>query len=314
VCRYDSTQRTGGKKVRRFGDTKVDGKVTFEEHERRTLPCSRVELCQRFLDSREYAAFMEEKKLKPLHISFFQKRVCSCMVDEKMTQCADSIDTQFNVLFSTWLKLKKEWHESQRCSKVGCICKEPGFLAISTREELWDFLFNGECAPQLDPTRALKRDVTPHKQLGFACISAACEKKGCLKDKLARWKLCSVQNKKGSATEVASKKWTPVPRSKAKGQGDDDGDEDYDTTTTEKWSKEMLPFQSSRPEFVQLFVDSLQVCLAPCCAALRCTALPCPHRWPPSPSTPSVCPAVCAGGGQAPRALLVAVPQSQAAG
>ena len=53
ICRYDSTQTTGGKKVRRFGDVKVDGRVTFEEHERRTLPCSRLELCERFLRSDE---------------------------------------------------------------------------------------------------------------------------------------------------------------------------------------------------------------------------------------------------------------------
>jgi len=48
TCRYDSTQTTDGMKVRRFNDEKVDGKITFEEHERRTLPCSRVELCDRF--------------------------------------------------------------------------------------------------------------------------------------------------------------------------------------------------------------------------------------------------------------------------
>eukprot|EP00966_Prymnesium_polylepis_P134288 3104075-Prymnesium_polylepis.1 len=61
VCRYDSTQTKGGMKVRRFGDAKVDGKVTFEEHERRTLPCSRVELCQRFLNSDVYKAFLARK-------------------------------------------------------------------------------------------------------------------------------------------------------------------------------------------------------------------------------------------------------------
>ena len=44
MCRYDSTQTTGGKKVRRFGDVKIDGRITFEEHERRTLPCSRLEV------------------------------------------------------------------------------------------------------------------------------------------------------------------------------------------------------------------------------------------------------------------------------
>ena len=53
VCRYDSTQKTGGMRVRRFGDVKVEGKIPFEEHERRTLPCSRLELCERFLASDE---------------------------------------------------------------------------------------------------------------------------------------------------------------------------------------------------------------------------------------------------------------------
>ena len=35
------------------------------------------------------------------------------MVDEKMTQCADSIDTQFNVLFAVWVKSVKGWYESE---------------------------------------------------------------------------------------------------------------------------------------------------------------------------------------------------------
>ena len=70
------------------------------------------------------------------------------------------------------------------------------------------------------------------------------------------------------------KKWTPVPRGKAKAPGaDDDGDEDYDPKggESEKWSKEMLPFQSSRPEFMALFLDSVQ-------ASLRPPAPSIPHR------------------------------------
>ena len=216
VCRYDSTQTTGGKKVRRFGDAKVDGKVTFEEHERRALPCSRLELCKRFLDSDEYKAFLARKQRGPLHVSFFQKRICSCMVDEKMTQCADSIDTQFNVLLSSWVKSVKEWYANETCSKRGCVCKEEGFLQISSQKELWAFLFRGECAPEPDPTRFLPRDTAPHTQLRWPCVAKECDKEGCLKDKLERWATCPVQTKKGSETEMSSKKWTPVPRGKAK--------------------------------------------------------------------------------------------------
>ena len=258
ICRYDSTQTTAGKKVRRFGDTKVDGKLTFEEHERRTLPCSRLELCQRFLDSDEYKAFLARKKSQPLHVSFFQKRICSCMVDEKMTQCADSIDTQFNVLFAAWIKSREGWFESETCSKRGCVCKEAGFLKISSPKDLWAFLFRGECAPQPDPTRALPLDATEHLQLRRECVFSECNKKGCIKDKLARWAKCPVLNKNGSATEMVYQKWTPVPRGKAKAQGDDDGDEDYDAKG-EKWSKEMLPCESSRPDFTALQLTSTQV-------------------------------------------------------
>eukprot|EP00966_Prymnesium_polylepis_P314324 7263476-Prymnesium_polylepis.2 len=81
-----------------------------------------------------------------------------------MTQCADSIDTQFNVLFTTWKKVVKEWYESQTCSKAGCVCKEPGFLEISSQKELWAFLYRGECAPQPDTTRALPGDAVEHSQ------------------------------------------------------------------------------------------------------------------------------------------------------
>lgn len=221
ACRYDSTQTTAGKKVRRFDDEKTDGRIKFEEHERRTLPCSRLELCQRFLRSDDYKAFFERKasegkELKPLHVSFFQKRICSCMVDEKMTQCADSIDTQFNVLFATWVKSVQTWYESETCSKRDCVCKEEGFFEIKTRQDLWDFIFRGECAPQPDPTRRLPRDAAEHLQLDYGCVAAECNKKGCLKDKLARWKLCPVQNRLGSATEMSYRKWTPVPRGGAK--------------------------------------------------------------------------------------------------
>lgn len=154
VCRYDSTQTTGGKKVRRFNDELVDGKVAIEEHERRTLPSNRNALCQRFLDSDEYKAFLDRKQKEPCSISFFQKRICSCMVDEKMTQCADSIDTQFNVLFATWLKLVKGWYEEEEaCSKRGCVCKEPGFFDISTQKELWAFFFQGQWVSRRPRTR-----------------------------------------------------------------------------------------------------------------------------------------------------------------
>eukprot|EP00966_Prymnesium_polylepis_P225934 5225947-Prymnesium_polylepis.1 len=127
-----------------------------------------------------------------------------------MTQCADSIDTQFNVFFATWKKLRKEWFDKDSCSIRNCVCKEPGFLAIESPKELWDFIFQGECAPQPDPTRWLPRDGTAeHKQLRHECVFAECTKKNCLKDKLARWAKCIVQQKKGSATEVSSRKWTP---------------------------------------------------------------------------------------------------------
>ena len=44
----------------------------------------------------------------------------------------------------------------------------------------------------------------------------------------------------------------------AKAAADDDGDEDYESKP-EKWSKEMLPFKSSRPAFVALLLESIQV-------------------------------------------------------
>ena len=284
ICRYDSSQTTGGKKVRLFSDAKVDGKVAFEEHERRTLPSSRLELCKSFLVSDEYAALLERKESKPLNFSFFQKRICSCMVDEKMTQCADSIDTQFNVLFATWLRLKKEWHHGETCSKEGCVCQEPGFVTISSRAELWAFLFQGECAPEPDPTRGLPRDATAHTQLRFACVTGACSKSGCLKDVLGRWKGCPIENKEGSATEVRSMKWTPVLRGKAKAANDDDGDDEYDPKSgeTEKWSKEMLPFEASRPDFSALLLASVKV-TKPRRPALPCLAPPRPALPRPAP-------------------------------
>ena len=63
----------------------------------------------------------------------------------------------------------------------------------------------------------------------------------------------------GSDTEMSYKKWTPVPR-KVKAAGNDDGDEDYDPKReTEKWSKEMLPCSSSRPNFTGHFLASIPV-------------------------------------------------------
>ena len=165
--------------LRRFHDEKVEGKVAFEEHERRTLPCSRVELCQRFLDSNVYKDFLERKGKQPLHISFFQHRVCSCMVDEKMTQCADSIDTQFNILFKAWLKAMPGWFDDDECDIDNCVCKELGFFEIETTKHLWAFLFRDTCAPKPDPTRALARDVGEHTQLAHDCVSNLCDDFAC---------------------------------------------------------------------------------------------------------------------------------------
>ena len=41
--------------------------------------------------------------------------------------------------------------------------------------------------------------------------------------------------------------------------GDDDGDADYESSKGEKWSKEMLPCVSSRPDFMRLLLESMQV-------------------------------------------------------
>ena len=61
-------------------------------------------------------------------------------------------------------------------------------------------------------------------------------------------------------TEISSKKWTPVPRGKATGPADDDGDEEYDPNAKgEKYTKEMLPFKSSRPDFMTLFLGGIPV-------------------------------------------------------
>lgn len=109
----------------------------------------------------------------------------------------------------------QKWYE-KRCSKRDCVCKEAGFAEIKSRQDLWSFLFRNECAPELDPTRCLPRDVTEHLQLRHACVAAECDKKGCLRDKLARWKSCRVQNQAGTATEVSYRKWTPVLRGSAK--------------------------------------------------------------------------------------------------
>ena len=203
-----------------------------------SLLCSRLQLCERFLESSEYKAFLERKISQPLHVSYFQKRICSCMVDEKMTQCADSIDTQFNALFNTWKKLVKGWYERDTCLKDDCICKEEGFLNISSQKQLWAFLFQGDCAPQPDPTRQLPRDTSANAQLAYDCVAGICGKDGCLKDKVARWRSCPVQNKEGSADEIKSKKWTPVPRGKAKAAGDEDGDEDSSPEPNTYWVDE----------------------------------------------------------------------------
>ena len=256
-----------GKKVRRFGDAKVDGKITFEEHERRTLPCSRLALCERFLTSDDYKAFLTRQKSvaeaaaaaaqakaaataaaaainqppaaaakaaaaaakagaaaakaaavsakagKPLHLSFFQHRICSCIVEEKMTQCADSIDTQFNVLFKVWLKAMPGWFDDDTCDVDDCVCKELGFFEIETSKDLWAFLFRDECAPKPDPTRALAHDVGEHTQLAHDCVSNSCNEEGCMKDKLARWALCLVMNKVSCLGPLHARTPAQPPRS-----------------------------------------------------------------------------------------------------
>ena len=53
-------------------------------------------------------------------VSFFQKRICSCMVDPKMNQCADPIDTQHNVLFDVWRRNVPQWLDETTCSREGC--------------------------------------------------------------------------------------------------------------------------------------------------------------------------------------------------
>ena len=117
-------------------------------------------------------------------------------MDEKLTQCADSIDTQHNVLFAIWVKYVKKWFEDETCTRRKCICKEPGFFEIKTQKELWDFFFSGECGAQADPTRRLPSDDAEPKLLRLPCVSAECDKHGCLKDKLERWLLCPVQQNK----------------------------------------------------------------------------------------------------------------------
>ena len=77
-------------------------------------------------------------------------------------------------------------------------------------------------------------------------------------------------------------KWTPVLRGKAKAANDDDGDDEYDPKSgeTEKWSKEMLPFEASRPDFSALLLASVKVTKprrpAPPCLAPPRPALPRP--------------------------------------
>ena len=51
-------------------------------------------------------------------VSFFQKRICSCMVDPKMNQCADPIDTQHNVLFEVWRRNVPQWLDDFMLSRL----------------------------------------------------------------------------------------------------------------------------------------------------------------------------------------------------
>ena len=125
------------------------------------------------------------------------------MVEEKMTQCADAIDTQHNVLFATWCKSVGEWFEKDQCPVEDCVCKERGFFNIKSQKDLWSFFFCGECAPRPDLMRSLDSDASPHTQLRRECVTEECDKEGCLKDKLERWKACPVQNKVDPGTSNA---------------------------------------------------------------------------------------------------------------
>ena len=103
-------------------------------------------------------------------VSFFQKRICSCMVDPKMNQCADPIDTQHNVLFDVWRRNVPQWLDETTCGREGCICKEQGFRDMKSQDDLLTFLFCGECAAVADPTRKLPRDDSDPMQLRYDCV------------------------------------------------------------------------------------------------------------------------------------------------
>ena len=131
----------------------------------------------------------------PVSVSFLQKRICSCMVDPKMNQCADPIDTQHNVLFDVWRRNVPQWLDETTCGRSGCICKEQGFRDMKSQDDLFTFLFCGECAAVADPTRKLPRDDSAPMQLRYDCVAGECEKDGCLQDKCTRLANCPVLTK-----------------------------------------------------------------------------------------------------------------------
>ena len=71
-----------------------------------------------------------------------------------MNQCADPIDTQHNVLFDVWRRNVPQWLDETTCGREGCICKEQGFRDMKSQDDLFTFLFCGECA-------AVERGVAP---------------------------------------------------------------------------------------------------------------------------------------------------------
>ena len=117
------------------------------------------------------------------------------MVDPKMNQCADPIDTQHNVLFDVWRRNVPQWLDETTCGREGCICKEQGFRDMKSQDDLFTFLFCGECAAVADPTRKLPRDDSDPMQLRYDCVAGECEKDGCLQDKCTRLANCPVLTK-----------------------------------------------------------------------------------------------------------------------
>ena len=55
------------------------------------------------------------------------------------------------------------------------------------------------------------------------------------------------------------RKWTLVPRDKGGGATEEDGDDDYNPKEKVTYVKEMLPCESSRADFMTLYVDGMKV-------------------------------------------------------